>query len=44
MSDERLTPRRLADIESAAQEALHGNLLEQTWAGRRWSWSARYDR
>jgi hypothetical protein len=31
MSDDRLSPRRLADIESAAQEALRGNLLEQAW-------------
>jgi hypothetical protein len=31
MIDDRLSPRRLADIESAAQEALRGNLLEQTW-------------
>jgi hypothetical protein len=34
MSDDRLTPKVLGEIERLAQDGLHGGLLEQAW-GRR---------
>ena len=34
MSDDRLTPKVLGEIERLAHDGLHGGLLEQAW-GRR---------